>query len=73
MRFITASHTQNLAFDLANKSRQVITSDKYKKFFPEVELDSTQAAKGYYDQNEKQLGNNIQRPENQVTHSNNGK
>ena len=32
-----------------------------------------QASKGYYDQNEKQLGNNIQRPENQLTHSNNGK
>jgi hypothetical protein len=32
-----------------------------------------QASKGYYDQEDKKLGNNIQRPENQLTHSNNGK
>ena len=29
-----------------------------------------QASKGYYDQEEKQLGNNIQRPENQTQYSN---
>ena len=32
-----------------------------------------QASKGYYDQQDKKLGNNIPRPENQLTHSNNGK
>ena len=32
-----------------------------------------QASKGYYDQEDKKLGNNIPRPENQLTHSNNGK
>ena len=29
-----------------------------------------QASKGYYDQQEKQLGNNIQKPENQTQYSN---
>ena len=32
-----------------------------------------QASKGYYDQEDKKLGNNIPRPETQLTHSNNGK
>lgn len=47
-RILTASHTDELVLDLANKSRQVIRSDKYHECFPEVLLHVDQDAKGYY-------------------------
>ena len=47
-RVMTASHTENLVLDLANKSRDVIRHEKYSKYFPEIELAPAQDAKGYY-------------------------
>lgn len=47
-RFITASHTEELVLDLANKAREVIRSELYQSCFPEVQLDPKQDAKGYY-------------------------
>lgn len=45
-RHLNASHTESLVLDLANKSRQVIKSEKYRKAFPEVVLRTDQDAKG---------------------------
>lgn len=47
-RHLTATHTETLALDLANKSRWVIRSDKYQRCFPEVILRGDQDAKSYY-------------------------
>lgn len=47
-RVLTASHTDALALDLANKARQVIKSDKYRHLFPAIELREDQDTKGYY-------------------------
>lgn len=47
-RHINSSHTEALVHDLANKSREVIKSAKYKLFFPEIDIRSDQDAKGYY-------------------------
>lgn len=37
-RHICASHTDSLVFDLADKSREVLKSDKYRLMYPEVQL-----------------------------------
>lgn len=47
-RIMTASHTESLVLDLANKARAVIISQKYQQCFPEVVLRLDQASKGYY-------------------------
>jgi predicted phage terminase large subunit-like protein len=47
-RIMTASHTEALVLDLANKARAVIKSTKYQECFPEIELRDDQASKGYY-------------------------
>lgn len=47
-RHLTATHTETLALDLANKSREVIRSEKYRELFPHVRLRDNQDAKGYY-------------------------
>lgn len=47
-RFMTASHTESLVLDLANKSRDVLRSEKYRQCFPEILLVSTQDAKGHF-------------------------
>jgi phage terminase large subunit-like protein len=47
-RHITASHTESLVLDFANKSRAVIRSEKYFALYPEIELRSDQDAKGYF-------------------------
>lgn len=47
-RIISASHTDTLALDTANKARYVIKSDKYQKCFPEVQLRDDQDVKSYY-------------------------
>lgn len=47
-RILTASHTNSLALDLANKARWVINGDLYKRCFPEIELREDQAMKSYY-------------------------
>lgn len=47
-RIIGASHTEDLAKDLAFKARDVVMSDKYKKYFPHVELRSDANAKTFF-------------------------
>lgn len=47
-RFITASHTEQLVQDHSRKAREVIRSEKYKRYFPEIVLTSDQDTKGYF-------------------------
>jgi len=47
-RVLAASHTEDLALDLANKSRQVIKSELYRALFPYVILREDQDSKGYF-------------------------
>lgn len=47
-RFITASHTELLALDLATKSRIVIKSELYSMLFGEMTLSIDQNTKGYF-------------------------
>lgn len=47
-RHINASHTESLVLDLANKAREVITSEKYQLCFPEIQLAENQGSKGDY-------------------------
>ncbi len=47
-RVLSASHTETLVLDLATKARDIITSDKYRECYPEIELVKDQATKGYY-------------------------
>lgn len=47
-RILTASHTDELVLDLANKSRTVIKSELYQSCFPYVQLSTSQDAKGYF-------------------------
>ena len=47
-RFITASYTQDLAWDNARKSREVIKSEKYRACFPEIEMKRDQDTKSYF-------------------------
>lgn len=47
-RIMSASHTESLVIDLSNKSRAVITGEKYRKLFPEIKLRDDQSAKGYF-------------------------
>ena len=47
-RHINASHTDALVLDLAGKARSVIESDKYQRYFPEVQMKPDQNSKGDY-------------------------
>ncbi len=47
-RFISGSHSESLALDLSRKSRDLVTSDKYARLFPEIHLREDQNAKGYW-------------------------
>lgn len=47
-RHLTSSHTENLALDLATKSRSVVQSEKYQACFPEIQLRTDQDTKGYF-------------------------
>lgn len=47
-RFLCASHTDSLVLDLAARSRLVITSAKYKDYFPSVRLRPDHESKGDY-------------------------
>lgn len=47
-RIMTASHTDDLVIDLAAKSRSVIRSDKFKRYFPEIVLSGDTNAKSHY-------------------------
>lgn len=44
-RFISSSHTAALSISHSMKTRDIVTSDKYKKLFPNVELKPDQALK----------------------------
>lgn len=45
---IGSSFQENLSIDLSRKSRMVIKSDKYQKYFPEVQISEDQDAKGKF-------------------------
>lgn len=47
-RVMTASHTEALVLDLANKSRDVVRHELYRAMFPEIVLAPAQDSKGYF-------------------------
>lgn len=48
LRSICGSYAYDLSLDLSRRSRQVIQSDKFKKIFPEIQLEEDQNTKGYF-------------------------
>lgn len=48
LRTLTASYASSLSTDHAVKSRDIVRSDKYKKYFPEIELKRDQDNKTHY-------------------------
>jgi predicted phage terminase large subunit-like protein len=48
LQFICCSYAEALSDDLANKCRDVVNSEKYRKCFPGVEIRADQAAKRYF-------------------------
>lgn len=48
LRIGTASYSGDLSMGLAVKSRDVIQSDRYKKYFPEIEIRADSNNKGHY-------------------------
>lgn len=48
LRILTASYSQSLSTDHAIKSRDVITSDKFKRLFPSIKMKSDQNNKTHY-------------------------
>ena len=48
LRSICGSHTAPLAIDLGRKSRRIVESEKFQILFPEIQLDLSQNAKGYF-------------------------
>lgn len=49
IRIITNSYSSDLSIEHSTKSRDIITSDKYKRLFPEVELRRDKSGKGSYE------------------------
>lgn len=49
IRIITNSYSSDLSIEQSTKSRDIITSDKYKRLFPEVELRRDKSGKGSYE------------------------
>jgi len=47
-RILTASHTSDLALDLAAKSRDVVRSEKYRAWFPDIDIREDTDSKGHY-------------------------
>ena len=47
-RVLTASYSSSLSTDLSVKSRDIIRSDLFKKYFPEIEIKIDQDGKTYY-------------------------
>ena len=47
-QFICASHTDDLALDLSNKSRDVVKSELYQKAFPDIALRRDQDTKTFF-------------------------
>lgn len=48
LQIITASHSNSLSLSLATKSRDILQSDKFKKYFPEIALRKDLNAKGWF-------------------------
>jgi predicted phage terminase large subunit-like protein len=48
MRFITASYSGGLSLDLAEKSRDILRSEKFKKLFPELSIKRDKDAKSNF-------------------------
>jgi hypothetical protein len=48
LRHISASYSASLSLDHAVKSRDVIKSDKYKRYFPEIQIKADQDNKSHY-------------------------
>ena len=49
IRIITNSYSSDLSIEHSVKSRDIITSDKYKELFPEVQIRRDKSAKGAYE------------------------
>lgn len=50
-RFIFATHTDSLVQDLASRSRDIIISEKYKKYFPTIKIRNDKNSKEDYQNN----------------------
>lgn len=48
MRFLSSTHTDSLAQDIATRAKDVVESDKYRAFFPDVVIRRDRAAKEDY-------------------------
>lgn len=48
LQFITASHSHSLSLALSVKSRDIIQSEKFQKYFPEIELRRDVNAKSWF-------------------------
>jgi len=48
LRVLTFSYSASLALDHAVKSRDIIQSDKFKRYFPDIEIKNDQNNKGHY-------------------------
>jgi len=46
--FIESTFQENLSIDLSRKSRMVIQSDKYREYFPHIQISDDQNAKGKF-------------------------
>lgn len=47
-RFICCSHAERLSLTLSRKCRDVVKSDLYRRYFPDVEIRKDQDTKGYF-------------------------
>lgn len=47
-RIMTASHTDSLVMDLSNKTRAVVKSEKYRLYYPEIEMREDQDTKSQF-------------------------
>lgn len=49
LRVISNSYSGDLSLDHASKSKDIVTSDKYQLYFPEVKIRPDKSAKGFYE------------------------
>ncbi len=48
LKVLRSSYSSPLSLDLSMKCRQIIESEKYKQYFPEISLDDNMNTKGHY-------------------------
>lgn len=48
LRVISSSYAQDVSIDQAQKSKDIVTSEKYRRLFPEVVMRRDKSGKGYY-------------------------